>query len=231
MSVIAEFTLRTPITREALERDPNMEFQVQQFTGLEDDEPALFVWAWGGDFEGMEDALSGDPSVTEVNCIAGFDQVRLYQISLSPEGVESTTFRIWGSVGAVLLSSRRDHDRWRLKMQFPDRDAFAAYVEFCEANDLELTVTRLFRPENPNDVAGVTVEQREALLAAYEEGYFAVPRRVSQRELAGRLGISGQALSERIRRGTDTLVESVLVKGTRLTASEAPRPHGDGSTE
>jgi hypothetical protein len=46
---------------------------------------------------------------------------------------------------------------------------------------------------------------------AFEAEYFAAPRETSLSELAEQLETSHQALSERIRRATDNLVESALI--------------------
>ncbi|MFC6763643.1 helix-turn-helix domain-containing protein [Natrinema soli] len=52
----------------------------------------------------------------------------------------------------------------------------------------------------------VTPEQRAALTTALKRGYYAVPREAKQEEIAAELGISENALSERLRRGTARLV-------------------------
>lgn len=62
---------------------------------------------------------------------------------------------------------------------------------------------------------GLTAERYEVLTAAAERGYFDVPRRLTMTELAEELDISQQALSERLRRGHGTLIDSALrIDGT-----------------
>ena len=56
----------------------------------------------------------------------------------------------------------------------------------------------------------MTAAQREALLTAYEEGYFEEPRKTSQQEVVDRLGISSTAAGGRIRRGMSKLIETSL---------------------
>ncbi|MFB6224144.1 MAG: helix-turn-helix domain-containing protein, partial [Haloarcula sp.] len=55
-----------------------------------------------------------------------------------------------------------------------------------------------------------TAEQQAALAAAHSEGYFEVPRGISQAELAKKLDISPSAVSQRIRRGMDQIIGSEL---------------------
>jgi predicted DNA binding protein len=45
---------------------------------------------------------------------------------------------------------------------------------------------------------------------AYKNGYYDIPRTISTNNLADALGISDQALSERLRRGTARMIASAL---------------------
>jgi predicted DNA binding protein len=67
----------------------------------------------------------------------------------------------------------------------------------------------------PSGRYGLTDQQYDALTAACEAGYFAVPRETDLDELSDDLGISHQALSERIRRGTEALVTETLLVGSK----------------
>ena len=75
-------------------------------------------------------------------------------------------------------------------------------------------VHALHRPTEPRQrVYGLTSAQAEALKVAADAGYFDVPRSVSVEELGDRLGISANAASQRIRRGSRTLVHETLSGG------------------
>lgn len=56
----------------------------------------------------------------------------------------------------------------------------------------------------------MTDDQREALEAALQKGYYAIPSEATMAEIASDLDISQQALSERLRRGHRALVEALL---------------------
>jgi predicted DNA binding protein len=49
------------------------------------------------------------------------------------------------------------------------------------------------------------------LLAAYEHGFFEIPRSASMKDLADHFDISEQAISQRIRRGTANLIFDMLL--------------------
>lgn len=59
--------------------------------------------------------------------------------------------------------------------------------------------------------AGLTDNQREALLFALEAGYFEEPRDVTLGEVATGLGISQPAASGLLRRGVKRLIVSSLI--------------------
>jgi predicted DNA binding protein len=56
----------------------------------------------------------------------------------------------------------------------------------------------------------VTGEQREPHVLAHETGHFDIPRGTTTAGLAEELGISDQAVPERLRRGYSRLVEQLL---------------------
>ncbi|QZP37129.1 helix-turn-helix domain-containing protein [Halobaculum magnesiiphilum] len=83
-----------------------------------------------------------------------------------------------------------------------------------ETVGVELTRTYPLR-EEPAPVAGrfgLTPPQTEALRAAVEAGYFAVPRAASSEEVAAELGLSKSAFLERLRRAEATLYRDLFAE-------------------
>lgn len=70
----------------------------------------------------------------------------------------------------------------------------------------------------------LTEAERETLLAAYKAGYFEVPRRLRQSELAEELDKSTGALSTNLRRATQKLIEHHIRDAARKPATTGP--HG-----
>ncbi|WP_217493319.1 helix-turn-helix domain-containing protein [Haladaptatus sp. W1] len=64
---------------------------------------------------------------------------------------------------------------------------------------------------DPGYQFGLTQEQREALVLALNRGYFSTPSEITLDELANQLGITSQAVSNRVRLGTEKVLRSVLV--------------------
>jgi len=57
----------------------------------------------------------------------------------------------------------------------------------------------------------LTDDQLEAVITAYEMGYFDVPAQTTQAEMADVLGVTPPSLSERLTRAKEVLVEQHLV--------------------
>jgi len=115
-------------------------------------------------------------------------------------------------VGATILDAVGDDGEWHVRILFPDDESLSEFHDLCAAYDLSLELLRLYEASTTSDPAlqHLTDEQREVLELAYEEGYFAVPRETSMEELASELDISANAVSKRLRRAHDTVLEETI---------------------
>jgi predicted HTH transcriptional regulator len=78
---------------------------------------------------------------------------------------------------------------------------------------------------------GLTDSQQTALRLAAARGYYSVPRDVTAEDLAAELGITHQALSERLRRGHGSLVDHLLSNGGgTLELTELGQTECEGET-
>lgn len=163
----------------------------------------------GGDLEPLETALAADPTVDGFDVLShGMGEALCY--------VQWNTrvrllVRMLTATEALVLSGAATRDRWTFRLLFPTRDALSRLDEFCTKHNLSLDVScvETWNGNGP-DPLGLTSDQYEALVTAYRHGYFKVPREIVLDDLAAEMGISHQALSERLRRGHDTLVQRVL---------------------
>ena len=97
-------------------------------------------------------------------------------------------------------------------MVFPDRESLSQAHDATPEARFGFDVTTIYGTEDPRPVRhGLTDGQRDTLVAAFEAGYFTVPREITLKELAEQRDSSHQALSEQLRRATGTLVESTLI--------------------
>jgi hypothetical protein len=185
-------------------------------------------------FEGDHDvasALDADHTVTE--------SVRMYEPGgEGDDGGDGDWTELWGiafaaetellsprvtAAGGFVLDARSAsggqprgwHERWLL----PDRADLQGIWQHASGTGFEFEVLELHRrgrtdAEYPGPDA-LTDEQRETLLAAYEQGYFAEPRETSLEELADSFDLSASAVGGRINRGLKALIGAALVQDER----------------
>ncbi|MDG5776231.1 helix-turn-helix domain-containing protein [Haloarculaceae archaeon H-GB1-1] len=163
------------------------------------------------DFDAFEETLSNDRTVGDWHCQARFGRTRIYQITyaqdiklVSPKATE---------VGGLTLEANSAAGGWDVQLQLPDRQALADLYDYCEREGIDLDVKQVFSEEEftVDGPVGVTEPQREALVTAFEMGYFKQPRNASLSDLADELGISSTAAGGRLRRGMENLVQTTLV--------------------
>ncbi|GAA5049055.1 helix-turn-helix domain-containing protein [Haladaptatus pallidirubidus] len=198
-----------------LERVPGATFEVERVVASEAKRVMPYIWAAAEPekFESLQSALEDDPTTEDVELLVDLDEEWLYRMSW----VGQTTFAIHILVeesGTIIDANGKD-DEWQLRILFPNRDALSATYEFCETNDIPIEIEQIYQlDESPRrGQYGLTEEQYETLVAALESGYYDIPRGISGEELSDDLGISHQALSERLRRAYKNLISNALVVG------------------
>ncbi|WP_158237440.1 helix-turn-helix domain-containing protein [Halegenticoccus soli] len=212
MSVILEFEVATSNFElgKVLERHPETYVEVERIVPLSESILPLF-WVYGEGRNDVDRTLRAEPLVNQVKRLDSLEDRTLYSIEWSPK-VNSLVRAILDS-GATLVSARGSAARWRLELRFENHADLSGFQRYCADHDIPLDVKRVYDPATPDTLPwyGLTRTQREALAAAFEAGYFDVPRRSTLSGVAERLGVSDQAASERIRRGTKKLVSNTLV--------------------
>ncbi|MFC5970438.1 helix-turn-helix domain-containing protein [Halomarina salina] len=212
--ILVEFTLDHPILREALRSAPETRLVWEQSHRLDDGGQHVVVWAEGADVDAFEDALDGDPSVTEFDCAAETGQRRLYQIVLSAESTSMSVYPALVEEASIIEHLSASSEGWQFRVAFPGRDSLDEFRDFCEEHDLRYEVSRIYeQPGGPDDdhrTFGLTEKQRHLLEMATRQGYFDVPRRIGLEELAAEADISHQAASELLRRAQATLNRRAL---------------------
>ncbi|WP_224448087.1 helix-turn-helix domain-containing protein [Haloprofundus salilacus] len=169
-------------------------------------------WAWGGEFETFESRVRASRFVDELTVIERVDDRTLYSVIWDSE--------VYGFVdglakaNAVILSAHGSDDQsWNFRLLFRSHESLSSFHDFLLSNDIPYTlgsVQTLVEANLGDERVDLTPEQREALLLAYQRGYFDSPSRVTLTELADELGITQQALSQRIRRGNEQLLAELF---------------------
>lgn len=214
MSVLAELTVPASefVLADTLRSVPDMRIEIKRVVA-DTEHVTPYFWASGEDLDAFEEALRDDDTVEDILTLEDQGgEERFYRVTWQTE-VESLMSAISDAKATILEAVSDDGKFWELKVLFPDRDALSDFHDYCVERDFSFQLERVYQPENPQEAGtyDVTDDQREALVAAYDAGYFDVPRDASLTELADELGISRNALSARLRRGHRNLLSNTLV--------------------
>ncbi|ATW88141.1 hypothetical protein halTADL_1364 [Halohasta litchfieldiae] len=168
------------------------------------------LWISGTDFTAIDEALSSDPSIETIVEAAEFADEKYYMVKWADAVMEQIAR--YTNQGGSILSATGTPEGWRLRFRFADRDHFDSFRKALNDQNYSYSLLELTEPDKPRlSVGNLTPRQREALVTAWEHGYYKIPREVSGEEIAAVLGISHQTLSELLRRGTEKLIKSQLV--------------------
>ncbi|MXV64463.1 bacterio-opsin activator [Natronorubrum sp. JWXQ-INN-674] len=207
MSTIAEFRLPAAETTlgTAVEHAPDATFELE--SSVSKTRPSL--WVSGVDRNTVERAFEADSSVEGYDLLVESQSRLLYDVNFVDDTVRLRDELL--ADGGSLLEMWGTDGWWQVRVRFRNREALVEAHDRLEDAGISVDLRRV---TDVTDVAEnetrLTPEQQEALEAALEHGYFEIPRGISMEELAGELGISHQALSERFRRAYETLVDDEL---------------------
>lgn len=176
------------------------------------------LWAAGGDFEAFDAALEADATVDNVITTAEYENEKFYQVDWTDEIKDRVDEAL--DREASLLQARTANGDWWLTIRFATRDQFRTFRECLSDQGMEFHLEDLLQATVPRQfMGGLTSPQREALVTAVDAGYFAIPREATMADVADALDISTQSASERLRRGIEEFVETMLVTDERSVES------------
>lgn len=219
--------VRVPIEQFALaatfDAVADLHVEMERFAGHDFEGLMPFVWVATDEFDAFEDALEADPSVEDFSVLSNPDDERLYRLAWSDD-VERAMSLLFRN-GAITTASTTG-ESWELRVMCPEHDSVSELYDLCEENGLSLAVDSIYRLDGGEGLThGLTEPQHDSLLKANEMGYYDVPRRVTLSELADELGVSHQALSERLRRGHGRLIDHSLKSGDTVGTERPPDPN------
>ena len=211
MSVVGDFTIPAEsfALEHALSTVPEMTMEADRLASHSPDEVFPFFWATGGDFEGFQQALEDDPTTTAVSVAEETEDEVLYRFEWNQDVLDLIK-EIIDHHASIAEATARD-GQWHLRLRFASEGMVSEFQNYFRENGHNFQVHRLARPREPRqEEYGLTKEQYDALVAAVRGGYYRVPRATSVEELGETLGISANAVSQRLRRGTEAVLQNSL---------------------
>lgn len=209
MGVATIFEVEVPASTLALaetfERAPELTVELERTVGDGGDRVLRFVRLSGVEIDRLDDLLAADRTVASAERLGDGDGPVLFDVAFDG-GIGGFARSIFDR-GGVVLRATGFEGVWTFRLRFADRGDVSAVFDDQFTAEYEATVTRLYgSQESPKARSRLTRKQHRALDAAFDMGYYSVPRDVDLQEVGQRLDISRQAVSERLRRAHETLV-------------------------
>lgn len=173
-----------------------------------------YFWVTDADDAGVLEFLADQPTIAHPKLVDRLDGRALFRYHSPMAEAEVLSALVESDV--TLLSAVGTQSGWEMELRGDEQSALAAFDERCRSLGIEPTLRDIqsTAARRPDRTEPVTDAQREALLLAYDRGYYAEPRETTLEELAASVGISRQAFARRLTRGYRTLVESQLRPGS-----------------
>lgn len=169
-----------------------------------------FFWVSASDLDAFDEALAADQSVAEADLLDGFQGAALYRVEWETETVALAS--VVADFDGSVLSTVATAAGWDCRVRFPDRDALAQFRDQLADADVDYETRKLTTGEQSpgGPLYGLTAKQTAAVSRAWVMGYYETPREVTLDDVASDLGISQQALSDRLRRAHANLLRNTV---------------------
>ena len=190
-----------------LQAYPDVEIELERIVPTRREVIPLF-WVATDSEAAVEETLQDDPLVEEIVQLTRTPDRILYSVTWSPE--IDALVRAITDLGVDVPTAEGTANFWEFRLQFGDREQLSRFRRACRAEDIHIELLRVYSPMMPPVEGPLSPEQADALTTAYENGYWDVPRGVTQAELAELVGISDNSMSQRLRRGVNVAVAELL---------------------
>ncbi|WP_415381356.1 bacterio-opsin activator domain-containing protein [Halosimplex sp. TS25] len=169
-----------------------------------------YFWVRGTKVDDIESAFNGHPGVEEIQLVDSVEDEYLLRVEWSLEYDDVLT--TLAETEVPLIGATGTNQQWTFEIRGDDRSDVADFQRRCRELDIQLTLTELhaLTPMETATEAVLTDTQQEALVLAYERGYFESPREVTLEALGEELDITQQAVGSRLRGGIKHVLGSTL---------------------
>jgi predicted DNA binding protein len=169
-----------------------------------------YFWVRGTETDAIVAQFSAHPGVTDIQFVDDVNGEYLMRCQWVSQHDSVLDALIDPEV--VLLSAVGAGEKWTFEIRGESREAIATFRDYCHGHEIPITLTELHALQPLEAQHELTEKQREALILAFERGYFESPRETTLQEVADELGITQQSLSSRLRRGNRRLIEEALIE-------------------
>ncbi len=169
-----------------------------------------YFWVRRTTVDNVEEAFSEHPGVRRIQFVDSVEDEHLLRVEWALDYNEVLTTLTETKIS--LIKAVGTNTRWTFDVRGDTRDDLSNFQSRCRELQIPITLTELhaLTPVETATEAALTDAQQEALVLAYERGYFESPRETTMEEIGDELGISQQAVASRLRRGINHILGETL---------------------
>ncbi|WP_435181472.1 helix-turn-helix domain-containing protein [Halorussus sp. AFM4] len=171
-----------------------------------------YFWVRNVPVEQVQETLEAQGALTSITLVDDLGMQGLFRADWNPDVERVLTGIV--ETELTLLSATGTQEEWVFEFRAEDTDKIAAFQQYCAEHDIGIELSRLHsvgEHKNGGGQYSLTPEQREALLVAYNNGYYESPPETNLAALSEELGIARQSFTDRLRRGYKNLIKETLV--------------------
>jgi len=168
-------------------------------------------WVYEPVEHGFLDTVERYPTVNCVTEVDVFEDRTLFKLDW--DASQDHLFQCVLNQDGQMLGATGTSEGWNFEVRFSEREAMSQFQTCCEDAHISMEVISIYNPTDPGAGPwyGLSKPQREALMLAVRMGYYDIPRGCTTKELADELGISDQAVTERLRRAIGAFTRHALI--------------------
>ncbi|SDK68118.1 helix-turn-helix domain-containing protein [Natronorubrum texcoconense] len=170
-----------------------------------------YFWAPASAGDAIVDSIEDEPAVATAGIVDETDDHVLVKVTWN--GRVNGVLESIRERDAIVTSAVGTDTQWTFRLRFPSYEDLSAFYTNCVEQGISMELVQLHETVSPGSTRqfGLTTAQRELIAAAYRAGYFDVPRQTTLVELGEQLEVSDSAVSQRLRRGLATLIDSTVL--------------------
>lgn len=212
MSIFGEFRVpaRALALSETFDVEPETVVRIDRVVASDREFLTPYFTVSGVSNADFEAAAASDGSIDSLQRVLDGKIGTMYRTSWGTS-VESLV-REYTNEGTSILKARGTAGAWVLRIRFDDHAQIGDFTGHLRDRGFSFDLVRLHEMTyaQTGSQFGLTPKQHEALVTAWQMGFFELPRQTSMAAVAEELDITAQSLSDRLRRAQHTLIGDVL---------------------
>ena len=212
MSIFGEFRVppRALALSETFEAEPETVVQIDRVVASDMVSLTPYLVVSGVSNAAFEAAASTDESIDALQQVLDAEQSTMYRVGWG-DRVEALV-REYTNENTSILKARGTAGGWILRIRFDSHALVGEFTGHLRDRGFPFDLVRLHEMSyaQTGSQFGLTPKQNEALVTAWQMGFFELPRETSMAAVAEELDITPQSLSDRLRRAQNTLIGDAL---------------------